>query len=499
MSTHSPPSPFRSPRRAWLWRILLASVLVSTLTASGLAGASFVLDRKLQQAQDVALELDEALPGSMNFLVLGSDSRAFVDDETDRKSFGSTRDVGGQRADAIIIARVEPRSRHGVLVSIPRDLLVNVPGHKGRRRINESFERGPQGVIDTIKANFNVPIHHYLELDFAGFRSMVDALGGVRMYTASPVRDRQTGLDLRVPGCVVLDGRQALAWVRSRHFSYLEAGKWHTDPTGDLGRINRQQDFIRRLMVQAVEKGALNPLRANRLADATMANLKVDSDFDVRDALRLVQAFRPVGPAGVEMVALPTRPVGAHLAASPESETVLARLRADSGSPGGGEATGAPAPKVSPSEVRVRVLNGTGAAGLAGDTSAALGAAGFAPAGAGDAGRFSYSRTEIRYPPAARAKAELVARYLKGAGRLVADPTVRNLDVVLILGPDFKGVTSPGPLPDSASAPSTTTTGRASTSKPAGGSATTPAAPPSATAAPSDARAPNGASAQPAC
>ena len=474
-------APFPSSLRAWLWRYLFALVAVSVLTAGGLVGGSWYLDHKLTRASEVAVDLDDLIRGPMNVLILGSDSRAFVSDETDEESFGSTREVGGQRADAIIVARVEPKTRRGLLVSFPRDLRVRFPGRSGLHRINEAFDEGPQGVIDVMKANFDIPIHHYVQLDFGGFRAMVDAIGGVRMYIPTPVRDRKTGLDVREPGCVVFDGDQALAWVRSRNFSYLEAGKWRTDPTADIGRIDRQQEFIRRLMAQAIRAGALNPMRANRLANAALANLTVDDGFRVRDALRLVQAFRGVGPAAVEMLALPTREVRFGLRTTPEAEPLLDRLR----SPAEG-AAGAPAvPAVAPSDVRVRVLNGTGAAGLAGDTSASLAGVGFTPATPADADRF-YARTELRYAPRAQAKAELIARYLKGVGRLVADPGVGNLDVVLVVGRDFKGVASaPGPV------------------RAAPGPTTTTAAPPASTTAPPASTAPgptpSGAPAQPAC
>ena len=479
-------APLSSSLRVWLWRYVLALVLVSGLTAGGLASSSWYLDHTLTRAGSVSVDLDRSLPGAVNFLILGSDSRAFVSSSTDRASFGSPGQVGGQRADAIIVARVEPKSRRGVLVSFPRDLRVRRPGRSGLHRINESFEQGPQGVIDTIKANFDIPINHYVELDFAGFRDMVDALGGVRMHIASPVRDRVTGLDVKTPGCVTLDGSQALAWVRSRHFTYFEAGKWRTDPTGDIGRIDRQQEFIRRLMAQAVQRGALHPVRANRLADATMANLKVDSRFNVRDGLRLVQAFRSVGPAAVEMMALPTRVVGSGLATTPDSRPLIDRLRGRGPAGAVGETAAARTsrrPPVAPSDVRVRVLNGTGETGVAGDTSARLAEAGFNPAGSGDAERFTYTRTEIRYEPRSRAKAELVARHLKGVGRLVADPGLRNLDVVIIAGTDFKGVAPrpAGAAPGGPAAPAATT---GTTAR-----APAPAAPP----------APSGAPAQPAC
>jgi LCP family protein required for cell wall assembly len=496
-----PPTP-ASTGRVFLWRLALACVLTMAAAAIGLGGGSVLLQHKFAQARSVRVDLDEALPGSMNILLLGSDSRAFVEDSEDKGSFGDTRLVGGQRADVIIIARIEPKARRAILVSIPRDTLVRLPKYKGQVLINQSFEDGPQGVINAIKSNFGVPINHYAEIDFDGFRKMVDAIGGVRMYVPAPSRDhpgdpknRGTGLDIKTAGCQTFNGTTALAWVRSRYFQYYEAGRWRSDPTSDLGRISRQQDFIRRLMTQAIEKGAFNPIKANRLADAAMANLTVDSTFDVKDGLRMVQAFRPVGPAGVEMVALPTKPSGVHLSVSSDAQPLLARLKGEGGPVATGEASGAKAPKVAPSDVRVRVLNGTGTPGQAGDAASDLGASGFSPGGLGDADRFGYAQTEIHYAPGAQPKAAFLARYLGGVGKLVADSSVRGTDLVLVIGGDWKGVTPPPDASGSgqAAAPASTspTTAAPTTTAPATAGAKG--------AASSTAPKPSGGPAQPAC
>ena len=506
MSTN-PPQTSPSAGRVFLWRLALAFVLVSMAAAVGLGGGSVLLEHKFAQARSVKVDLDAELPGAMNILLLGSDSRAFVEDSADEGSFGDTSLVGGQRADVIIVARIEPKARRGILVSIPRDTYVHLPKYKGQVLINQSFEDGPQGVINAIKTNFGIPINHYAEIGFDGFRKMVDAIGGVRMYIPAPSRDKPppgshnggTGLDIRTAGCQELNGTQALAWVRSRYFQYYEAGKWHADPTADLGRINRQQDFLRRLMAQAVEKGALNPIRASHLADAAMANLTVDSTFDVKDALRIVQAFRPVGANGIEMTTLPTKPVGVHLAVSSDAAPILARLRGEVPAPAGGEASAVnTGPRILPADVRVRVLNGSGVAGAAGEASGALSSAGFSPVGSGDADKFGYGKTEIHYAPAAQPKAALLARYLNGVGRLVSDSSVRTTDVVLIVGGDWKGVTPPaGAAPPSASAGS----GQAAAGKAATTTAPSTTAPPApAGSAPAgSAPKPAGGPAQPAC
>jgi len=494
VSAHPPTLP-ASPGRVFLWRLALACVLTTAAAAIGLGGGSVLLEHKFAQAKSVRVDLDQALPGSVNILLLGSDSRAFVEDSADKGSFGDTSAVGGQRADVIIIARIEPKARRAILVSIPRDTLVRLPKYRGQVLINQSFEDGPQGVINAIKSNFGVPINHYAEVGFDGFRKMVDAIGGVRMYVPAPSRDhpgdpknRGTGLDIKTAGCQTFDGATALAWVRSRYFQYYEAGRWRSDPTSDLGRISRQQDFIRRLMGQAIERGAFNPIKANRLADAAMANLTVDSTFDVKDGLRMVQAFRPVGPAGVEMVALPTKPSGVHLAVSPDAQPLIARLKGEAGPAATGEASGAKTPKVAPSDVKVRVLNGTGSAGQAGDAATELGTAGFAPGGLGDADRFGYTRTEIRYAPGAQPKAALLARYLGGVGSLVADASIRGTDLVLVTGSDWKGVTPPaGSATGQAVAPASTspTTAQSTTTAKGAASSTAPT--------------PSGGPAQPAC
>jgi len=491
VSAH-PPNPSASTGRVFLWRLALACVLTMAASAIGLGGGSMLLQHKFAQAKSVRVDLDKSLPGSMNILLLGSDSRAFVEDSEDKGSFGDTRKVGGQRADVIIVARIEPKARRAILVSIPRDTYVRLPKYRSQVLINQSFEDGPQGVINAIKSNFGVPINHYAEIDFDGFRKMVDAIGGVRMYVPAPSRDypnqpdnKGTGLNIKTAGCQTFDGTTALAWVRSRYFQYYEAGKWRSDPTSDLGRISRQQDFIRRLMTQAIEKGAFNPIKANRLADAAMANLTVDSTFDVKDGLRMVQAFRPVGPAGVEMVALPTKPSGVHLTVSPDAQPLIARLKGEAEPPATGEATGTKGPRVAPSEVRIRILNGTGTPGQAGDAASDLGGVGFAPAGLGDADRFGYEKTEIRYAPGAQPKAAFLARYLGGAGRLVADSSLRGTDLVLVIGHDWKGVTPPpGETAGSASTSPTTAAPTTTTAK---------------GAAPSTAPAPSGGPAQPAC
>lgn len=421
------------PSTSWRRRFVVALVLASLTMVTGVGAGYWYLNAKWANARDIDLTLD-AGPAS-NFLILGSDSREFVATDQDAESFGQ---VGGKRADTLILVRVDPDSRKALLVSFPRDLWVEIPG-KGSSRINAAFGDGPQGVIDTIRANFDIPIHHYVEVDFAGFRNIVGAMGGVEMYVAAPARDAKTGLDIPEAGCVSLSGDQALAWVRSRHYQYFESGAWRSDPTGDFGRINRQQDFIRRLIAQALSSGASNPFRGDDLIDSGLANITVDSGLGVGGVLKLVRVFRSGDPEDVEMLTVPAdsaRRGGASVVIlrEAEAEELFDRLRGEG--PIESEAV--------PQNVTVRVLNGIGREGLATRTLRQLTEQGFLPGGTGDADNYGYDLTEIRYREGAKAKAEVLRDHLGGVGTLVEDGSIGAVDVVLIVGADFAGVTPPG-------------------------------------------------------
>jgi len=415
----------------WRYRFVLALVLTSLTTATALAGGYWYLHAKWANATGIDLALSSG--PAANYLILGSDSREFIDSEEDLASFG---EVGGQRSDTIIVVRVDPKTRKALLVSFPRDLWVEIPG-RGNSKINAAFLDGPQKVIDTLRSNFDIPIHHYVDVDFAGFRNIVEAIGGVSMYVAAPARDPKTGLNVEQAGCVVLDGAQALAWVRSRHYQQFESGQWRSDPTGDFGRITRQQEFLRRLMAQSISSAASNPLRGDNLVDKALANITVDSGLAVGDVLRLARAFRSTDPTKVEMISLPGRVGRAGgqsvvLVNDDEAEPILERLRG-SGTDG----------DLLPSTVRVRVLNGSGTAGIATRTASELQDLGFLPGGQGDADRYGYAQTEIRHRPGEQEKAELLKDRLHGVGRLVEEPNLGNADLVLIVGSDFKGVETP--------------------------------------------------------
>lgn len=450
-------APTLSSWRAFLHRYVIALGVAFVLVVGGIVVGNQVIDAKLNEIHRIP-DLKVAPEGPAqagNFLIVGSDTRQFVDNQTQVDAFGDPKTQTGQRSDTLMIVHFDPALNNSLLVSFPRDLRVNIPGH-GTSKINAAFNDSPQKVIETMKTNFNVDIQHYIEIDFKAFTGIVDAIGKIPVYFDRPVRDVFSGLDIQKAGCVSLNGQEALEYVRARHLETPDPkrpGKF-LDISGrsDLDRIDRQQGFIRKLAALAAHKGANNPIIALDIADSVVPKLQMDGQLSKGDIFRLVNIFRKVDPndsSAIEMVTVPNKPAGGDLALQqPAAEQLLARLRTF-GSPG--EST----KKVVPSQVRVQVLNGSSTSGAAGTALAALQRVGFASAGTGNAP--ARAITELRYRAGSEAEAQLVATHLVGTPRPVADPSIAGADVVVVIGADFRGVVAPGKQP-SAPASSTSTT-----------------------------------------
>jgi polyisoprenyl-teichoic acid--peptidoglycan teichoic acid transferase len=381
-----------------------------------------------------------------NFLIVGVDSAAGLD--PDDPVAASRTDVAGLRSDTMMILRVDPASTRAALLSLPRDLWVPIPGH-GNGRINEAIELGgPELLVDTIKGYLGIPINHYAQVDFHGFGRLVEAIDGVEIYFENPVRDQRSGLDVPEPGCVTLDARNALGFVRSRAYQEYVDGRWRTDPTGDLGRIRRQQQFIIAALERSVERGLRNPVTLDELIDSTLDAVTIDDTLDGDDLLALGREFRRFDPTSLDVYQLPVVDDSVGGAAilrllTDEAEEVLDIFR------------GSSAEELTEQSVRVEVLNGTGEPGQASAASDALRAAGFASGGTGDAARLGVEQTEVRHPPGREEAADLVRRWLAGGAELVVDDAID--DITLVTGADWQGLRD-APLPAPEPAETTTTT-----------------------------------------
>ena len=222
-------------------------VLAGVLLVVAVVGYSWYRYNQIGR-DDVALA--EGSGSVQNFLIVGSDTRAVIDpSDPDYKAFG--KDLSPPRSDTIMIARVDSKAKTVDLVSFPRDLWVPISPSGDPERINTAYnvedpnQDGAQRLVDTIKADFGIDINHYIAVDFASFKGVIDAVGGIPLYFHTAVRDRSTGFYQYDLGCQTLNGEQALALSRSRHFEYQTSKGWVDDPSSDLGRIARQQLVMR--------------------------------------------------------------------------------------------------------------------------------------------------------------------------------------------------------------------------------------------------------------
>jgi polyisoprenyl-teichoic acid--peptidoglycan teichoic acid transferase len=377
-----------------------------------------------------------------NLLVVGSDSRESLDAK-DGNRYG---DVGGQRNDTTLVIRVEPDRKRVSMLSIPRDLVVPIAGTGAENRINAALTGGPGELVKTIEQNFDIPIHHYVLIDFDGFRAIVDALGGIDVRFPYPSRDFKSGLDVSEAGCHHLGGGQALALARSRYFSYQLDGVWHSDPWADLGRIRRQQAFLQALVKAALDKGLTNPVRANAFVGSLVHEVTKDKSMRVNEVIRTGAAFRSFRPSKLATYTIPVtvstdHPLGdVLLLKQPDAQSVVDRFL--------GRAV-APAPAAS---TQVSILNALGTTGLAASTATELRRSGYRIATVGNAPSADLSRSQISYAPGGLADAKSLASTLLGGATLVEDPTLATSHLTLILGPGFTGIRpTTGTTPDAGS------------------------------------------------
>ena len=241
-----------------------------------------------------------------NYLLVGNDTRVGADpNDADYGGIGSDTKTQGLNSDTIMVARFDPATGATALLSIPRDTYVEIQAAKPfHDRINGAFGEGRDVLVRTIQKDLGIPINHYVEVNFEGFKKIVDAIGGVAMFLPYAVRDSHTGLELLKPGCVTLNGVQARQWVRSRYLQYLKDGKWRSDESSDYGRMSRQQDFVKRAFTKVLARSA-NPIVAAQVIDAVASNLTVEQGFNPRALAKLA---RSMAGATIDTYTLPTSP-----------------------------------------------------------------------------------------------------------------------------------------------------------------------------------------------
>lgn len=464
----------RCPRRQrrWLRRTLLVAGLVAMVAIAGAVGYNWYLFNQIHTVSVKGLSSTGVgvESGTENILMVGSTDRCSLP-KSDPLYQDCVAGHTGINSDVVMILHLNLATRRVSILSIPRDTFLPNARADGANKIDAALYEGPTQLVAAIEDDFGIPIQHYVELNFASFANVVQTIGGVHMYFPEPVYDHEVGLDVKTPGCVYLNGGDALKLVRSRELQYKGPGVttddhsyWTYDPESDLARIRRDHEFLRVLATAVVHKGLANPITDEQL----VANLapQVEMDAPLRgQLLGLLRSFHAVGPNGVPQLTLPIQApnvsTGYVYKGGSYGDVVYPTATGDQQAidqflgttPTVDTMTGRRLP--SPASVTVSVLNGTGVTNQAATTAGALAALGFKIGQLGDTEPVGTpAETVVTYAaPADEPAAEVVARQLTGVVIMGLGATTGASQVTVTTGTDF----SVKPPPSSVASPPPTT------------------------------------------
>jgi LCP family protein required for cell wall assembly len=284
----------------------VAIVLVSSVSSFGLGRVSSQIARI-----DVFKSIDdrpEKTSKAENYLVVGSDTREGLTKAQMRElRVGSTATAAGGRSDTMLLIHISKARDRAYIISLPRDSLVTIPEHISSSdkktlisarpgKLNSAFSYGGAPLlIETIELATSIKIDHYVEVSFAGFAGIVDALGGVEVCTKVDINDPKSHLVLSA-GVHTLDGIEALKYVRTRDF----------DGRGDIGRMQRQQQFMSAVLNKATSSGTLlNPFKLKNFINASLASVTFDSGLDPNDLLTLAKQMKNLSSGNVRTLTVP--------------------------------------------------------------------------------------------------------------------------------------------------------------------------------------------------
>jgi len=441
-------------RRLRLTVTVLAAVLV--LALSVVFGGYAYYDAKLARVSipglgQVSGAVVSAPPSAgENFLLVGSDTRAFAGGQAFQAPAGSADFVAGARSDTVILLHLPIGGARPTIVSFPRDTYVQIPAFTDRAgkttaahpaKLNEAFSiGGPALLTQLIEQLTGLRLDHYVQVDFGGFRSIVDAVGGLSLCVGTSRHDHDSQDSLTAGTHPDVTGAQALAFVRDRKGL----------PGGDLGRIKDQQYFLSQLLHKVLSAGTLaDPARLTGFLSAVVADVTVDQGFGLSQMTTLGSRLRHLDPAHVTFATLPVLSssavrvvhglrVDVVLLDPARTAQLFAGLHDGTGHPAARHGGPPPASRltVPPAAISLEVRNGTSTSGLAGRIARALRGHGYTVTAVGTAS--PVDQTTVRYRPGMLAAARTVAAALPGA-QLQPDPTL-TVGVQLVLGPDSPAV-----------------------------------------------------------
>ncbi|MGL5864919.1 MAG: LCP family protein [Dermatophilaceae bacterium] len=298
-----PPGPVapargRRPRgqgRRWRRLLLAALVLWLLYVVAAPVHAWSTVSRA-----DTEPDAERPATGSgRTYLLVGSDSREGLSAQ-DRSRL-ATGSATGRRTDSIILVHVPDGGGRSALISIPRDSYLAVPGN-GKQKVNAAFAiGGPELLVQTLEKATGLRVDGYVEIGFGGFASVVDSVDGVEICVKKAIKDKRAGLDLQA-GCQTLDGATSLGYVRARY----------SDPRGDLGRAERQREFLGAVMRKAATPSTvLVPWRWWGFTHSAAGGVLVGEDTSLTDAARVLRTLQQVSSGTTLSLVVPLSSVNA--------------------------------------------------------------------------------------------------------------------------------------------------------------------------------------------
>lgn len=385
-------------------------------------------------------------PGSKNILVVGSDSRDGANAE-----YGEG--LTTMQSDTLMVVHIPANRKWASVVSFPRDSRVEIPvcdkgdGTKSSAhhfKINEAFAIGGTSgevagaaacTIKTIEANTGLRIDHFMSVDFQGFKGMVDALGGIEVCPEQAIHDKKAHLEMEA-GCQTVKGEQALGYVRTRY---------SVGDGSDIGRIGRQQEFMEALAAKAKAK-LTSPKSLYGFLQSATKSLTTDRELaGIKQLYSLASELKGIPSDRLTFLTVPNYPREADVPTDkanvvwqfPQAGDLFASLARDKEVDKKKLEADAKDP-VYVSDVRVRVLNGTGETGRAAAVAKELREAGFTVAGTGNAPDTTRT-TAVAYPQGLARRGEVLASRLTGV-RAEVDADALSGTVTLVVGTDYEGV-----------------------------------------------------------
>ncbi len=425
----------RRRKRAGRIAAIVAGVVAFLIVAAGLGVFAYAkhientMQKTVTKKEKLAVDLAKSKPQQpYTVLIMGFDRRP---PET------------VYRADTMLLARIDPKTKQVWMMSIPRDLRVEIPG-VGHRKMNDAYARGrEQLAIDTVEKLTGIPVNHFMAVNFTGFQRAVDAMGGVWVDVPTEIDDikadrsphhRAAHVDA---GYQLLDGEHALTFVRSR--DYVDA---------DITRMKNQQIFFKAIADQIATKTSMAKIPHIVSSVAPY----ISTDMSLVEMLRTAQALKGAGSSNVYTATLPGEWRSPFLWPDDAGiQALVKKFRAGvpfepkakpsagaSGTVGAASSSGAVAAAKKPSQVTVTVRNGAGIAGVAKQVSSILKARAFEVVDVGNANQNVYKETLVVYKDD-KAAAELVAATLPPGTKLVESRGMYSFDsdILVVVGKDW--------------------------------------------------------------